>query len=106
MSDDAGDDEAPRKRRSKKSRTDKADESVKSSEIVDYDLDEEAIDGDDDHDSKSRSKARKLPTWSDTIDVVVETNISSRKKPPRKKRGGRPRRGGGNGGNTKDRDRS
>ena len=99
-----GDDEAPRKRRSRRSRSDKADESIKSSEIVDYDLDDEALEGDDDHDSKSDGKARKLPTWADTIDVVVETNISSRKKPPRKKRGGRPRRGGG--GNNKDRDRS
>ncbi len=38
-------------------------------------------------DSAAR-KARNLPTWNETVDVIVQANMSSRKKQPRRRRGG------------------
>ncbi len=44
-------------------------------------------------DSSAGKKARNLPTWNETVDVIVQTNIASRKKQPRRRRsGGRGRR--------------
>lgn len=41
------------------------------------------------------SKPRNLPTWGETVDVLVKANMASRKHPPQRRRGG----GGGRPGN-------
>jgi hypothetical protein len=52
--------------------------------------------------SGESGKSKKLPTWSDTIEVIVDANIAARnKRPPRRRRGSRSRRGQG-----QNRDRS
>ena len=86
--------EQPRKRRSRR-------DSVASEESPSDDLriDEDESDSEEIGDKPSRKPAetvKKLPTWNDTIDVIVEANISSRgKKPARRKRSSpRTRRGG------------
>ena len=100
------DEDRPRKRRSRRPRSEKSQNSNHQSDVENYDGDgEERTETKSRRGGKSDDKTRKLPTWADTIEVIVETNISSRKKPPKKKRGGggRSRRGGGN---NRDRDRN
>jgi hypothetical protein len=54
---------------------------------------DEDFDGEEAEDIRS-SKPRNLPTWNETVDVIVQANISSRKKqPPRRRRGGGQTRG-------------
>ena len=107
--DEGGDEESPRKRRSRRPRSDKSQASNNRSNLENYnDEVEERTEVSSRRSTKSDEKTRKLPTWADTIEVIVETNISSRKKPPKKKRsgGGRSRRGGNNNNNNRDRDRN
>jgi len=105
--DEGDDEERPRKRRSRRPRSEKSQASNQISDVENYDDEgEERAEPKSRRGGKSDDKTRKLPTWADTVEVIVETNISSRKKPPKKKRGGgggRSRRGGGN---NRDRDRN
>ena len=65
-----------------------------------------AADVDDSDDSRSGvRKPRNLPTWNETVDVIVQANIASRKKQPRRRRGGGGSGGGGGGGRGRRRDR-
>lgn len=91
--------ERPGKRRRRR-RSSESEETVVADNKTD-DLDSDRQESREKRGGKSRKKSgageKKLPTWNDTINVVVDGNIESRsKKPPRKKRGGRPRRGNQN----------
>jgi hypothetical protein len=67
----------------------------------DFDTDE-LPDSDSDSDSDADSprekksgggRARNLPTWNETVGVIVQSNMESRKKSPsRRRRGGRRNR--------------
>lgn len=66
------------------------------------DADDEGDDDDGDSRDKRDRKPRNLPTWNETIDVIVQSNLSQRKKSPGSGGGGggggRRRRGSGRGG--------
>jgi hypothetical protein len=55
--------------------------------------------GDDDESGGSprRASHKNIPTWSDAIGVMVETNLQSRKNSPQRPTGGRERSRGGRG---------
>ena len=100
----------PKRRRRKRSQGKRQGSEAKGRDADDVnEMDDDADDSDErparSRQGRGRKKpseaAKKLPTWDDTINVVVDGNINSRdKKPQRKKRvggggGGRSRRGGG-----------
>ncbi|MGI9517534.1 MAG: hypothetical protein ACR2NP_10830 [Pirellulaceae bacterium] len=81
--------ERPRRRRRRRKSTSESSDSrsTRPSRAAEADLDDST-----DLDDHADRKPKKLPTWSETIDVIVEANLASRKKSPRRRRGGRPRR--------------
>ncbi len=63
----------------------------------DFDDDDDDFERDESGGDARTSKPRNLPTWNETVDVIVQSNIASRKKqPPRRRRGGSGGQGGPN----------